>query len=107
MFIGDCSTNYHYQLPAHHFGAYEKVLDELNHRLSLTPDQDARVRAIVMASQSAVDTAWSAVREHLEQATARTIAQIEAELDEDQRELLRAWVVERHGELPAVDSTSH
>jgi hypothetical protein len=83
---------------------HHAVLAELNERLRLTPEQDARVREIVEASQFAVDTAWSAVREHLERATGRMIAQMEAELDEDQRELLRVWVVERHGELPAVDS---
>ena len=83
---------------------HHAVLDELKDRLSLSPDQDARIRAIVDASQASVDTAWSAVREHLEQATDRTIARIEVELDEDQRELLRIWVEERQGELSRVDS---
>lgn len=83
------------------------VLQEITDRLSLTPDQVTRIQVIISSSQGSVDTAWSAVREHLEQATVRMIADIEAELDEDQRELLRAWVVERHGDLPGIDSIFH
>jgi hypothetical protein len=89
--------------PAEH----QVVMVELTERLSLTEDQVADIHDVIAARQAAVDTAWTQIRRHLQQATAVTIAEIEGLLDEDQAARLREWAVERHGELPAVDSTGN
>jgi len=100
------SSTTEHQLPERLGSAaqHEAVLEDLTERLSLTDDQLAGIHDIVAARQAAVDTAWTQIRRHLRQATAITIAEIEGVLDDDQAELLREWAVERHGELPAVDS---
>lgn len=83
---------------------HQAILEELTDRLSLTEVQVAGIHDIITSRQAAVDTAWTQIRRHLLQATAVTISEIEGVLDDDQAELLRAWAVERHGELPAVDA---
>ena len=95
-----------HQLPERLGSAAEHraILEELTEHLSLTDDQVAGIHGIISSRQAAVDTAWTQIRRHLRQATAVTIAEIEGILDDDQAELLRAWAVERHGELPVVDS---
>ena len=83
---------------------HQVVLAELTERLTLADDQVAGIHEIILSRQAAVDTAWTQIRRHLLQATSITIAEIEGTLGDDQAELLREWAVERHGELPAVDS---
>ena len=48
----------------------------------------------------AVDTAWTAVQEHLGLAIASVVNELESLLDTGQRGRLHEWMAERHGAAP-------
>jgi len=78
--------------------SHEQFLQELHDDLGLTAKQASQVQEILSRHQGAVNEAWSAVHSLLEAAIDSVTQEIEAVLEPGQRERLRAWLLEQHGE---------
>ena len=84
-------------------GETDTPFRELAEHLDLTEEQAAEAHEIFLEHQASVDTAWTAVQDHLALAIANVMSELDSLLDVGQRGRLRQWVAERHGTLP-IDS---
>ena len=70
---------------------------ELAEHLDLSDEQALEAHEIFSAHQASVDTAWTAVQDHLGLAIASVMSELESLLDAGQRGRLHEWIAERHG----------
>ena len=89
-------------------GEANAAFHELTEHLDLNEDQAAEAQEIFSAHQASVDTAWTAVQDHLGLAIASVLRELESVLDSGQLARLHEWMAERHGTVPPnTDGISH
>lgn len=73
---------------------------DLTEYLDLSDEQALGAHEIFSAHQASVDTAWTAVQDHLGLAIASVVSELESLLDAGQRGRLHEWMAEHHGVVP-------
>jgi len=82
-------------------GDPDAAFQELTAHLDLSEEQTTQAHEIFSAHQASVDTAWTAVQDHLGLAIASVMRDLEVLLDHDQLGRLHRWLADRHGVDPA------
>ena len=81
-------------------GEPDAAFSELTEHLDLSEEQAGEAREIFSAHQASVDTAWTAVQDHLGLAIQSVMRELESVLEPGQLGRLHQWMAERHGTVP-------